>query len=245
MPAYLQPLAFVSCGVIQPDLEDEPATIGTAAVLGSQATGLGYKPSSAEHTSSDADLEAEPASTSAAAAGLGFQAMGLGFQPSSADQLGTGAGVEDEPATIGAAAGLGFGGLGFEPAAGEQPSRGPGLEDGPLKTCSGPAGAGLRALTAEHLAGDSDRRTGVRHGAVLLPSASSGAGLPGPSMLARSVANEAGSSVPPAHPAAPAAEPADHMSAWLECHVDAAGAAAFERIAGEPLRTVLRRGLAR
>ena len=72
MPAYLQPLAFVSSGVIQPDAEAEPQTSSGSAGLGfgSAAAGQGFLPAAGPQPCSDTK-DGQLAAVSAAA-GLGY-----------------------------------------------------------------------------------------------------------------------------------------------------------------------------
>lgn len=188
MPAYLQPLAFVSSGVIQPDVLDEPPPTS------STGAGLGFMSTSADQPAGDADVADSPAADSRAA-GLGFKqpaaaaAVDLGSAPPSAHQPAGAAQLDDRPSAGSAAADKAFAGLGFEPSSAEQP-----LPDRRMRVPS--------SLVS---------RTGMLH----------------------------------IRAAAPADELAEEVATWLERHVDAAAAASFERVAGEALHAVLRRGLLR
>ena len=237
MPAYLQPLAFVSSGVIQPDLEDDPATTDAAAGPGLQWP----------------DLEEDPATTTTAA-GLGSPqpaSAGLGSEAASmcgaAGDLRLGDEAAAEAAAVSEAGIPDHPRLGFAPPSMVQPSCSEGFEPDPPEADAAPAGSGYDSEAAAQPCGRSEQIYGLSHqdaAAKLSADASPQAGPSGQGTWGHSRAT-AERGTPAADAAASAQQLAGSLAAWTERHVDAAGAAEFERIAGVPLRTALLRGLTR
>ena len=237
MPAYLQPLAFVSSGVIQPDLEDEPAENNTAAGLGFQQPECGEAPAT---TTTAAGLGSPQPVT----AGLGFEAVLTGGAAGDAR-------IEGEAAAEAAAGSAAeipdHPGLGFAPSSMAEPPYSAGFEPDPPEPDAAPAGLGYDSTAAAGSPGGSDHVAGLRHQDAAAQPSAVGSRREGPSGQGAWARNEAtaGRGTPAGDAAAVTEQLAGSLAAWAERHVDAAGAAEFERIAGMPLHTVLLRGLAR
>ena len=242
MPAYLQPLAFVSSGVVQPDLEAEPAITSTV-------TGLGFPQPAAAGSVFD---EGEPAATSTAA-GLGFPqpaAAGLGFEAASTDPAASSAGLRDgaaaEAAALSAAEIPAHPGLGFAPPSPDRPSCSVGMEDAdPPEPGAVPAGLGYDSVAAAQSSGEPEQRAGQTHQDAPVPPSANTPAQPGLASQGTRVHCDAGRSAPAGDAAAAAKQLNDSLAAWVDRHVDAAAATEFKSIAGVALHTLLLRGLAR
>jgi len=244
VPAYLQPLAFVSSGVIQPDLEDEVATAGIAAGLGVPHPDFGAEPATTSTAAGLGSLQPAAAAAAAAAAALGFEAASIG---GASDGAGLGDEATTEAAAISAADIPDHPGLGFAPPAAVQPSCSMGSQPDPPEPDAAHAGLGYDSAAAAQLSGGSEQVSGPMYqDAAAQPSANRlpQAGLSGHDTWARGEAT-AGRGMPAGDAAVVAEQLASSLAAWAERHVDAAGAAEFEQIAGVPLHTALLRGLTR